>query len=482
MCTLCLSSNSPPASPGPDSRSDASSDIGSDAHIDARSDVGSDASIDPLSDVGIAHYLDISIDARSDAGSDAVSDHSDSSDTSDSSTVVYGHEPFVTFESRVRDLAQKIWPDASPFDITVERLPGGGYNRIIGLAKKTTSLLEADEPSGGPDTLQYIVRLPRFDSSNVRNDVAALHFVKRFTTIPAPEVIKWNETDENELDSPFQIQNRIPGTTLLSAYTILTHPQRCKLAHELGTAFASMLAVKSSTSGVFVQPLDANLEEALEGHVKIVPICGEDRESNSSSMTFSSSAATTPVLDLFKSCIQEKKDEYQLRDPPLTFKIAYMDRFMAMASELDEGGWFVNDHYSLAHLDFHPRNILVHPTSDTELPVLSGILDWDSAILAPMFMSCLPPMWLWAWALDEDEDERKANDEPPTEESRELKRLFESAAGPDYLRHAYQPAFRLARQLLHFVINGLRTKEDCDEADAMLFEWGSIHQAKPGST
>ncbi|KAI0186312.1 hypothetical protein EV127DRAFT_439024 [Xylaria flabelliformis] len=118
---------------------------------------------------------------------------------------------------------------------------------------------------------------------------------------------------------------------------------------------------------------------------------------------------------------------------------------------------------------------MVNPTSDAQLNIISGILDWDSAILAPMFMSCKPPLWLWGWKEDEDEDERTANEEPPTAELRQLKKLFEDAAGPDYLRFAYQPAYRLARQLVSLMINGLRSNEDFYGADTMLKEWKAIH-------
>ncbi|KAI1181370.1 hypothetical protein F5B17DRAFT_453148 [Nemania serpens] len=179
-----------------------------------------------------------------------------------------------------------------------------------------------------------------------------------------------------------------------------------------------------------------------------------------------SSPTTTTVLELITGYLQENKDDF------------FIDRFTAMASELDEDGWFANDHYSLAHLDLHPRNILVNPTSDTEIPIISGVMDWDNAILAPMFMSCQPPLWLWGWKHDEDEDERTANDEPPTVESRELKRLFENAAGPEYLRLAYKPAFRLARQLFSFALNGVRSNEQFKEADTMLQEWEVIRQPR----
>lgn len=38
---------------------------------------------------------------------------------------------------------------------------------------------------------------------------------------------------------------------------------------------------------------------------------------------------------------------------------------------------------------------------------ITGILDWDSALFAPLVLSCRPPMWLWAWS-DGPEDERLA--------------------------------------------------------------------------
>ncbi|KAH6983895.1 hypothetical protein EDB80DRAFT_875412 [Ilyonectria destructans] len=78
--------------------------------------------------------------------------------------------------------------------------------------------------------------------------------------------------------------------------------------------------------------------------------------------------------------------------------------------------------------------------TDTQLSIISGVLDWDSAVFAPMFMSCAPPMWIWAWQDDEDEDERTANDKPPTSEGVRLKLAFEEAAGKDFAKFAYEPA------------------------------------------
>jgi len=87
-----------------------------------------------------------------------------------------------------------------------------------------------------------------------------------------------------------------------------------------------------------------------------------------------------------------------------------------MTHELDAGGYFSQVWYSLAHLDLAPRNILIDVDTDTDTArstnIITAILDWDSAMLAPCFLSCYPPVWLWGWRDDEDEDERAANDDP----------------------------------------------------------------------
>lgn len=109
-------------------------------------------------------------------------------------------------------------------------------------------------------------------------------------------------------------------------------------------------------------------------------------------------------------------------------------------------------------------------------PIITGILDWDSAVLAPCFFTCYPPLWLWAWR--DDEDERTTTDDPGTEERRELRTQFDVAAGwwdhstdgQRCLRAAYQAPYRLARRPVRFAIDGVRPNEAYEEAEARLEE------------
>ncbi|KAF7553337.1 hypothetical protein G7Z17_g3722 [Cylindrodendrum hubeiense] len=385
---------------------------------------------------------------------------------SESSTIVYDHEPFVTFRSRVLAIAiTSIWPGSTPNTIVIERMRGGGFNRIIGLTQH--------HPGAQPDAnTRYILRTPRFDAAQVHSEVAVLQFLHQHTKIPAPEVVTYDETHQNALGYPFAVQIRIPGTDLHSSFPKLRHNERCSVARELGDIYRQMLAVRSSVAGKLALSND---------HKRLgVPLCVAPlRLMDAESLTpYSDSPATESVHELLTANFQAQKARRLERFPTDFVTPEFMDKFCQMTSELDAGGWLASTHYSIAHLDLAPRNILVNPTQGEKVPIISGVLDWDNAVLAPMFMSCAPPMWIWAWQDDDEEDERCANDRPPTSEGRELKLLFEEAAGHDYVRFAYESAYRLARRLVRFAIDGIPSSEDFEEAETMLQEWEDIYQAR----
>ncbi|KAH9203455.1 hypothetical protein DL95DRAFT_503600 [Leptodontidium sp. 2 PMI_412] len=155
-------------------------------------------------------------------------------------------------------------------------------------------------------------------------------------------------------------------------------------------------------------------------------------------------------------------------------RVEFFTSFITVAREMSALGLLDQNNHCLCHLDLEPRNILVQALSSAQAHVISGILDWDSAIFGPLFMSCSPPMWLWAWIEGEDEDERFANDIPATLEQRQLKNLFEDAAGETYARFAYAAQNRLGRRLVRFAIDGLRSNEDFVNADLFLQEWANL--------
>ena len=384
---------------------------------------------------------------------------------SESSTIVWGHEPFDSFRNRVLELAQTLWATSSTDDIEIERMAGGGFNRVIGISRKV---------SGHEEREQYVLRVPRFDAAKLDRDVAALYFVSQLGGIPIPDVVFFDETPDNKLDLPFMVQNRISGTGLISVFPTLEDDAKCQIASELGHVFRRMLSAKNSAAGLLGLPPNSKSSETRSRDVIILPLYEAEH--------LEPDLAATPsvyndTLDLLETSFNARKADEMKTRPTATLTSKMTDQFITMASELDADGWFKDVPFSLCHLDLAPRNILVGAAADGLGTTITAVLDWDSAILAPSFMSCAPPLWVWAWLDDDDEDERTANNTPATEQGKALKTAFEEAAGPEYVRYAYSPAYRLSRRLVRFAVDGIRSNEHFREAESMLQEWAESREA-----
>ncbi|KAI0849181.1 kinase-like domain-containing protein [Daldinia vernicosa] len=392
--------------------------------------------------------------------------YSESSRHSVTSTVLWDHDAFETYQFSVLEFAlYNIWPGANLNDIIIERLKGGGFNRIIGLTRKGNSRTNSAD-------VQYIVRIPRHDDARVDRDVATLEFLGRHTKISVPKVLTFDTTEDNELHFPYMIQDRIAGTDVLTGFPRLNHAKKLRFARELGNVFRQILAVRSHTAGSLVFSSEGN-DIDIKAEFSVIPY-GHD--GFNLAVPYSSTKTTRQTIrDLLLSNFQDQMAHIIKYHPSAYLKFGLFGQLCAMVWELEERGLFHNVDYCLAHLDLAPRNILIDPTSTPKKPIISGVLDWDSAVFAPAFMACEPPLWVWGWLDGEDEDERTANDVPPTVEGRQLKKAFERAAGKDYMRFAYNPAYRLARRLVRFAIqHELQSNYDWGDVEVMLAEWKTV--------
>jgi hypothetical protein len=340
-------------------------------------------------------------------------------------------------------------------------MSGGGFNRIIGFSRVI----------GGQERIQYVLRGPRFEAAQLDHEVAVLQFLRQYSNLPVPEGIKFNEMGNNLLRSPYMVQTRIPGIDLYSCFPKLDHMGKCMVAQQLGHVFRQMLSLQSQATGVLVFSPD---NKSLRAPLWVMPFT----RTETPLLSYSNAPPGQSTCSMLTTIFQDRKTAALKQCSTDFIRSELMDQFVTMTAELDTNGWLGNNKNSLYHPDLAPRNILVDHASDAPLSKISGILDWDSAIFGPSFMSCAPPLWIWAWNDYEDEDERTANDDPLTPELRRLKHIFEEAAGPNYVQLAYKAPYRLARRLVHYAIHDIRSKEDVDEANAMLQEWVEMRQSQ----
>ncbi|KAK4452745.1 hypothetical protein QBC34DRAFT_492246 [Podospora aff. communis PSN243] len=398
---------------------------------------------------------------------------SSSSSVSTTSTEENDRESFPIFQGTVHAYAHRLlWPDADPAAIVVDSLRGGAYNRIF---------VATRYPNDGTEPIAHLIRIPRDDTAYLNDgnleldkDIAVLEFVQQWLPdIPAPRVVRYDLSHGNEFSYKHMVQTFLPGEVIANIYGDIDHKTRCQIAIEVGNVYRQLLSAQSRIPGVPILP-------AGVGHLRIAPYPDADpRAAISYPDACSTATPTTTPLELITSLFDKRHDDaierLQPRDPILKSINERHFSVVTMARDMDAAGIFKDVPYSFFHTDLFPRNLLAVVKPKPGHPVLTGVIDWDSARFFPAFMAAKPPIWLWRWAayastdsdsdpdsgsassaryrLDDDDDsddEAKAGDVPASERDREIKALFEQAAGETYMRYAYGREYWIARKLFTF--------------------------------
>ena len=446
---------------------------------------------------------------------------SKSSILSKTSTTQYEHVPFESFENQIQDLCQLLWrgptpespkpfvkriqrrftnalgitepnlPSATsqkPKKFVIERMRGGSYNRVAGI----TIIGENDMVEA-----RMVLRVPRMGMPpSCHQDITILQFVQEHTGIPAPGVIAHNSTCNNPLNGPYVIHSRIPGHDLesrIQPYPDLSHEQKLAFVEQYARILLAMQGIRHPWAGQIYRTDRGWTKDFAVGPFEIFPEDTSLINLRSQRLPFFKVrpfgiAETAPAEDWTDtSDLQSPLHFFEVQfarwrnlelglDPSELWHPNTWQRLRTMAEQMDEFGCLDCDSYCLTHYDLDPRNIMVELQSG--VPKITGIIDWDLAMFAPDWVSCKPPMWIWNWLDGGSEDESRANEEPPTAEQQELKDLFDELVGFDFRFNAYQPHYRLARQLFQFARYGLRNPEMKDNAEKALEEWKAMYEER----
>ncbi|KAK4202778.1 hypothetical protein QBC40DRAFT_275683 [Triangularia verruculosa] len=308
----------------------------------------------------------------------------------------------------------------------------------------------------------------------------------------------YDNTANNTLESPYVIQNRVAGhdlhrflmgdSELNSAGHLkkITHEGWCSLALGLGQIVHKLLSIRNHVAGrLLPDPSDVNniLVAPFQKHL--------DEESEPLSINSSSPPTETAASLLVGMFRYQRAKELDL-DPNSVHTL--MPDFEKMTTEIAEAGYLDDVPVSLCHLDLYPRNIIINLTGSEQahqdILKLGSILDWDSAIFAPAFMICEPPVYLWNHKLYEDGEEDDDCEDwhidqtfgPLTEDDEKVKRIFEEAAGEEFMRFAYDPTYRLVRQLFRFGMKGIYSSWDLRDGYKLLDFWQNIKKPKTSTS
>lgn len=395
---------------------------------------------------------------------------------SETSTVIYEQEPFETFKDRVRALCTTLWPSILPEAIQIDRMHGGSSNRVVGITVSSPSGEHLDNLV----TKKYVLRVPRFEGERIEPELATLCFVQeKAPAIPVPEVIAFDLTCENPLSKVYNIQLRLAGVRLVDVYMGISQVERLSIIHQLAQVIHNMHKVRSPLPGILdAGKLIAGTEKKqLVQEIKVMDFITKTVDDPTGGRD--SSAKQKPIFQL----LIDQFDGWQAYGQKYNrgaSEVEHMDYFRTIARQMKQLGLLKGSDYVLSHPDFDTQNILVSKQSDSEWKV-SGVLDWDGAILAPYAVACRPPTWIWSnWNDNGEEDEAVLYKLPDDPEQRERKELFDTLMGEPYTEYAYSTPNRLVRKLFEFAMNGVNSSHEEKDMKAFFEEWREFHKEVGG--
>lgn len=405
----------------------------------------------------------------------ALNDGTEDDDTaSETSTIRFEHEPFEAFQEKVKVLVTNKFGADKIIQIT--HVKGGSYNRVVAadiscpkptiFSKKwaKTQLCGLLGRMKSPESEAYIIRIPRHEQTDEEmvHDVAVLKAIDSQLDLPIPKVVSYDSSENNILESPYMIQKRLPGENLSKLWVDLNLEQKMSVVRRYTDLVGEIATVEGAPGNISLRNMTSPVKGLL--HTDKYPV--QDRGIIPSTLQ-------SPFDHLLERC--ERWRQYQTEEEGYCFEDTW-NGFVAIIKGLKKRG-FLEGPCVLTHGDFQFYNLLAKTTNNTEVEI-TGVLDWDYAVVAPEFMAYRAPFWLWIPEdMDscDDDNEDNANIEPTCEVDKQLKELFLSCASEKYKLYAFAPEAMLARRLYPILQGGIFSTGGVREADSIIREWHELH-------
>ncbi|KUJ13248.1 uncharacterized protein LY89DRAFT_721299 [Mollisia scopiformis] len=308
-----------------------------------------------------------------------MSESSESTVTSETSTLIYGQECFDTYQLKVIQLCNSLNLGA-PSSIT--RMQGGCFNRVIGLSFSSKSV-----PS------EYILHIPREplearERQSIKDQVAILLHLTAY--LPVANVLAYDYTTENAILSQYVIQSRIPGSCVEAIYEGLDIEEKIEIAEQVAELIVKIESIELSAFGRLVQesPMPDSAHDLSQILNRNIGVQGYRQDLTKDMPTTSLKTLPELLRAMFKSHGVGDAGDEEL--------VGYWDRLHLMLSEMESNGLLSNETITprLTHWDLSSQNILVDKTDGVWK--VTGVVDWDDAISVPEIIGRKPPVWLWA--------------------------------------------------------------------------------------
>ena len=460
---------------------------------------------------------------NTDLEDDHQSKSSGSTTPNSTSTYQYSHEPYETYQHKIKVLIGEIGGREVKL---MDRMRGGSSNRVIPVkftcnsapATPTTGILRIPRFSDPEDAAEEDEGIVNIDKQ-VLGQVSVLQFLGSHP-IPVPKVLVFDATVRNAIKSPYALVEFARGERLDEIYDQLSYSERRIVVDEIVDFLVEMDSTEFATSGRFCPSKE---QENITGDMALFETSNQQPNKNYGHCTiditglgthpYGDARPTKPtqsLYDMLREQFTEQMNEESMKDK-LTIKAKepILRKLMSILEEMKSMDYFPTNasRHVLHHGDFEPRNLLfVRPgqrdtgSSKPEALKLNAVLDWDNALVLPSILTRRPLTWIWDFSdVSADDNDSIASDydedydlfEPHrydacngrlSEEDQAMRTYFEQAfveklsrRVPNYNMETYQDeAYGKGywlRRLARFAIQGISDSFQYRRFERLAREW-----------
>ncbi|KAJ7073964.1 hypothetical protein C8F01DRAFT_5439 [Mycena amicta] len=217
------------------------------------------------------------------------------------------------------------------------------------------------------------------------SEVATIEFVRKHTSIPAPEILHSDFNPNNAVGTPFMLMQRIPGESLGTAWHSMSREQREGVVREVAHVEAQLLQAPLSMIGNLIDD-DGTVGPLAPSSTYPETLRDPHRGPFPSSKSLLEAHLRCELL-LIRDCNQWTLQRTKWRnlnggvaDMPFAYAILWFSLLLAAIHAVPSEEFNEPAHFTLYHDDLTLNNILVSPAG-----TVVGLVDWQGSRVRPLW-------------------------------------------------------------------------------------------------
>lgn len=231
-----------------------------------------------------------------------------------------------------------------------------------------------------------------------RNEVGVMTWLRRNTSIPIPDIVAYDASEDNPIGHEYTLLSKAPGVPLSDVYADLTEAQATRILHQLIDYLVELHSFPwDGIGGLALEDDQDDGKHHTQHHQSRVVLSQVVDETfwqvadvtrfwspSETIATLNIQGPYTTYVDLVCARIQQSSLLIQKHDS-LAFMHDTLPRLDALVATLTSRGAADDSDLNrvalrLAHKDLHFANILVDPASDG---TITAVLDWEFSGVVP---------------------------------------------------------------------------------------------------